>query len=94
MKGVTVKQALQHVSENPVMLDDVMLTKPVHELVCRTLFEIANNPDGSKLSLSRANRARNLIYDRLVGRRRAGSHPATNTNSEVTFTDLTAGAIE
>lgn len=92
---VTIRQALQHVSDNPVMLDDVILTKPVHELVCRTLFDIANNPQANvRGSLKRANTARSMIFNRMVGRRRPGSHPATRTNNEVTFKDLTKGEIQ
>jgi hypothetical protein len=90
MKEVTIRQALQQVVDYPVMLDDVFLTKPVHELVCRTLFDIANRPDASKRgAMSRANKARKMIFDRLVGKRRAGSHPATRNNTELEFVDLT-----
>lgn len=90
----TVRQALQHVADYPDFIDDVLITKPVHELVSRTLYDIANNPDPSvRGSLTRANTARKIILERLVGRRRPGSHPATRNNTEVEFTDLTKGAI-
>jgi hypothetical protein len=92
---VTIKAALQNVANYPHMLDDDHLTKPVHELVCRTLFDIANNPDASQRgSQTRANSARKMILDRLVGKRRAGSHPATRTEVQIDFVDLTGGAIE
>jgi hypothetical protein len=60
--------------------------------VCRNLFEIANRPDaGQRGSMSRANKARKMILDRLVGKRRAGSHPATRNEVPIEFVDLTGG---
>jgi hypothetical protein len=95
MKEVTIRQALENVARYPGQLDDDLLNKPVHELVCRELYTIANRPDASKRgALARANKARKIILDRLVGKRRAGSHPATRTNAPIEFIDLTAGAIE
>ncbi len=94
MKIVTIRQALQHVADNPELKTDVLLEVPVHELVCRALFEIANGPQITQRgSLARANTARNMIFNRLVGRRRAGSHPATNTKVELEFVDLAAAEI-
>jgi hypothetical protein len=91
MKVVTIRQALQQVADYPVMLDDEIITHPVHELVCRTLFDIANRPDASSRgSMTRANKARKMILDRLVGKRRAGSHPATRTEQALDFIDLTS----
>lgn len=95
MKAVTIRQALQRVADNPVMLTDEIIDMPVHELVCRNLFEIANKPDAAQRgSMVRANKARKMILDRMVGKRRAGSHPATRTEVSIDFVDLTAGAIE
>lgn len=95
MKIVTIRQALQHVADNPELKTDVLLDVHVHELVCRTLFEIANQPQiQQRGSLNRANIARGMILNRLVGRRRAGSHPATRTRSQLQFVDLTGEAIE
>ena len=95
MASVTIKQALQYVADYPVMLTDEVIQVPVHELVCRTLFDIANNPDAAQRgSQTRANKARKMILDRLVGKRRAGSHPATRVQVEIEFIDLTGGAIE
>ena len=95
MKVVTIKQALQNVADNPVMHTDELIQVPVHELVCRTLFEIANRPDASvRGSMAKANKARKMILDRLVGKRRAGSHPATRTEVAVDFVDLTGGELE
>jgi len=94
MKSITVRQALQHVADYPNPLDDEMIQWPVHELVARTLYEIANQPEaGVRGSLGRANKARKMILDRLVGKRRAGSHPATRNNVTIDFVDLAGGEI-
>lgn len=94
MKVVTIRQALQHVADNPVLKTDALIDVPAHELVARTLFEIANGAQVSERgSLTRANAARSLIFTRLVGRRRAGSHPATNQKVELKFHPL-AGELD
>lgn len=95
MRVVSIQQALQQVADHPQMSDDNLLEHKVHELVCRSLFEIANEPQIKvRGSLTRANIARNMIFTRLVGRRRAGSHPATKQKVEVSFVDLTGKAVE
>jgi hypothetical protein len=95
MKIVTIAQALQHVADNPSLKTDVLLNVPTHELVSRSLFEIANGAQLSERgSLNRANIARNMIFNRLVGRRRAGSHPATQTKVELEFVNLTGEELE
>jgi hypothetical protein len=94
MKTVSVRQALQHVADYPVPLDDEMIQWPVHEHIARALYTIANNPDASvRGSMGRANKARKMILDRLVGRRRSGSHPATRNHVSIDFVDLTGGEI-
>jgi hypothetical protein len=91
---VTIRQALQHVVDNPELKTDVMLDVHVHELVSRTLFEIANGVQvNDRRTLARANVARTMIFNRLVGRRRAGSHPATANRVEVDFVPL-AGELD
>ena len=95
MKIVTIKQALQNVVDHPYPKTDDMLSLPAHELVARTLFEIANGVNTNEpRTLARANVARNMIFLRLVGRRRAGSHPATDQRESLEFIDLTGEAIE
>lgn len=91
MKSHTsIKQAMDHVANNPELTTDELISLPAHELVIRTLFEIANDAHPSKRgSLSRANVARKMIFDRMVGRRKAGSHPATRESAAVAFKDLT-----
>lgn len=95
MKIVTIRDSLQKVADNPVMMTDDLIQVPVHELVARALFEIANQPDASvRGSMARANKARNLILNRLVGKRRPGSHPATRTKVAIDFVDLTTQQLE
>jgi hypothetical protein len=94
MKHMTVRQALQQVADYPQPLDDELVQWPAYELISRTLYEVANMPDQSvRGSMNRANRARKMILDRLVGRRRSGSHPATRNNVTIDFIDLTGGEI-
>lgn len=93
--SVTVQQALQYVADNPVPKTDETIQLPVHELVSRALFEISNHPDASvRGSMTRANKARKMIFDRLVGKRRSGSHPATRSKATLRFIDLTGKEIE
>lgn len=96
MKSHTsIRQALDYVARNPVLETDEIIGLPAHELVARTLFEIANNAHPSQRgSLARANLARKLIFDRMVGRRKSGSHPATKKRESVEFRDLTSGEVE
>lgn len=95
MKHVTIRQALQNVADNPVLGTDVLLEVKAHELICRNLFEIANRAEAAnKGSMTRANKARKMILDRLVGRRRPGSHPATRQTVTLDFVDLTKGALD
>lgn len=90
MKHVTVKQALQAVVDRPVMATDDLLQVKTHELISRALFEVANHPDATVPgSMTRANKARKLIMERLAGKRRPGSHPATKAPVTLTFVDLT-----
>lgn len=93
-KPVTIREALQRVADRPVLDTDELIQLPVHELVCRSLFDIANRPDaGVRGSMTRANKARKMILDRLVGKRRPGSHPATRTEVAIDFVDLTGGEL-
>lgn len=95
MKIVTIRQALQQVADNPTLKTDMLIDLPAYELVARSLFEIANGAQISERgSLARANIARNMIFNRLVGRRRAGSHPATQVKVELEFVNLTGEALK
>ncbi len=95
MKHVTILQAMQHVAQNPVPVTDEVTQLPVSELITRALYEIANKPDASvRGSMTRANKARKMILDRSVGKRRPGSLPATKTDVTIDFHDLTGRQVE
>lgn len=95
MRSTTIRQALQYVADHPELETDEMLVLPVHELVCRTLFEIANSPmTGKRGAASKANVARTLIFDRMVGKRASGSHPATRSRTAVEFVDMTGKEVQ
>jgi hypothetical protein len=88
----TVREALQYVADYPQPVDDEIITMHTGELIARTLFDIANKPDANvKGSLPRANKARKMIMDRLVGRRRAGTAPHQKTVVQLHMQDLTGG---
>ena len=92
---VSIREALQKVADNPEYTPDVLIDAPVHELVARTLFDIANSPDTKvRGSLSRATRAQKMIMDRLVGLRKAGTNPVAQGEAGIEFVDLTRGVLE
>ena len=95
MKNVTIRQALQHVADHPEPATDEIIALPTHELVARTLFELANSPtDKNRRSRVVANSARRIILNRLAGKRSAGSHPAVRqVKTSVEYIDL-KGSIE
>lgn len=94
-RQLSVRQALQQVADYPRQLDDDLLERPAHELIARALFEISNSPSTAERgAMTRANKARKMIMDRLVGKRRPGSNPATRTTTSIEFKDLTGGEIE
>lgn len=94
MKMVSIRQALQHVADYPNPVDDNVITHPTYELVARTLFDIANRPDANvRGSMTRANKARKIILERLEGKRRAGTKPVVPVDTQVEFHDLTGGEL-
>ena len=94
MVNKTIREALQYVSTHPVPTVDP-IDMPVWEHISRALFEHANNPNPKiRGALTRATRAQQMILDRMVGTRRAGSKPLSAKHAEVAFVDLTAGLIE
>lgn len=94
VKNTTIRQALQHVADYPNPVDDESINAPVHELVARALYDIANHPDASvRGSMAKANKARKMIFDRLGGRRRAGTPPQSGGTVAVEFVDMTGGAL-
>jgi hypothetical protein len=94
VKSVTIRQALQRVADYPVPLDDEVINMAVSDLVARSLFDIANRPDAAvRGSMTRANKARKMILDRMDGRRRPGVKPKSKSGDELEFLDLTGGEI-
>ncbi|WZB39494.1 hypothetical protein SEA_ALOEVERA_56 [Microbacterium phage AloeVera] len=89
----TVRQALQAVEHSPGWPNDSFesrMNMPVHEMVARNLFDIANNGDPSnQASMTRALRAARIILDRLTGTRRMGTHPAVRNQKQVKIIDMT-----
>jgi hypothetical protein len=90
-----IADALQYVADHPVRSTDAPIDAPAYELVSRALFQVANSPDASvRGSFARANRAQKMILNRMVGRRRPGTHPAQTQSEEIEFIDLTVGSGE
>jgi len=93
----TVRQALLAVEDSPDWPNDSMQARfemPVHEMVARNLFDIANHPDvKNQASMNRSLRAQKIILDRLTGTRRMGTHPAVRNQKQVKIVDLTAGSL-
>lgn len=91
---VSVRLALQRLSQNLEPSSPDVGEVPMWEHICRELYVIANSSDGRITgSTARANRARKIIFDKLVGRRRAGSLPATRVNESLEMGDLTKGSV-
>ena len=44
--------------------------------------------------MARATKAQKLIFNRLVGTRRPGTHPVARQNGGIEFLDLTKGSLE
>lgn len=90
MKNVSIRQALQHVAKHPELDTDEIIAVPCNILIAHTLFEIANGGAvGQRGTLSKANVARKMIFERLEGRRKTGSHPATRKTETIDFVNLT-----
>lgn len=95
MANVTVRQALQAVADHPELSTPDLTQMPVHELIARELFDIANNPDAAvRGSMTRANKARRMLFSRIVGTRRPGTTPVGGELASLEFIDLTGGALK
>jgi len=88
MRYVTIKQALERAARMKIDENTDMLALPVCDLVALTLYETANNPGRDDRGASRANFARRMIFDRMVGTRRTGSHPAVRAANALEIKDL------
>ena len=94
MAPVSIREALQRVADTASEQHDMTLDVRVHELVCRTLFQLANSGDQrAKGSLVRATRAQRIILNRLAGTRKPGTHPAARAQAGIEFVDLTKGVL-
>lgn len=89
VKHRTVKEALEYVSRHPVP-NRVPIEMPVWELIARQLFEAASVVNGNGTQMKRATGAQKIIFDRLAGKRKPGTHPAqAKTKRELKVLDLT-----
>lgn len=95
VKRQTVIGALQYVAEHPPQGFDPTLETPAWELIGQVLFIHANSGDPRvRGSMGRATAAQKMIFDRISGRRRPGTHPAMVESEEIEFADLTIGALQ
>lgn len=93
-RNKSVQDALQYVADHPMPSTDAPIDMPIWELISRKVFEIANTPDQRvRGSMVRATKAQKILLDRLVGRRRPGTHPAQVNSEEIDFVDLTMGVL-
>lgn len=82
IKHRTVKEALEFVAKHPEP-SRVPIEMPVWELVSRQLFEAAHAVGGSAVTMKRTTTAQKIIFDRLAGKRKAGTHPAAGKAKRV-----------
>ena len=95
IKNQSVQGALQYVAAHPPDGFEPTVEAPVWELVAQVLFMHANSGDPKQRgSMSRANAAQKMIFDRISGRRRPGTHPAMVEREDIDFLDLTVGALQ
>lgn len=89
IKHRTVKEALEFVSKHPTPTR-VPIEMPIWELISRQLFEASHSVGGNAVAMKRASTAQRIIFDRLAGKRRPGTHPATSkTKRKLEIRDLT-----
>lgn len=89
VKHRTVKEALEFVSKHQTPTRPP-IEMPVWELVSRQLFEAAHVLGGNGTAMKRATAAQKIIFDRLAGKRKAGTHPAqAKGKRELKVMDLT-----
>jgi hypothetical protein len=91
-KHKTVRQALRAVEDSPEWPSDNItdrMNMPVHEMVARNLFDMANMRPTSRAEMVMSTRAQKIILDRLNGTRRMGTHPAVRNSKKVEHHDLT-----
>ncbi len=84
----TVKGALEWVAKHP-MPPPAPIEAPIWELVARQLFQSANQVGGTRQEMKATNAASKIIFDRMVGKRKAGTHPAMVTKQKIDIVDFT-----
>jgi hypothetical protein len=85
----TVKEALEYVARHPEP-SRPPIEMPTWELVARQLFQAANTIGGNGVTMKRSVGAQKIIFDRLAGKRKAGTHPAVpRTKRKLEVLDLT-----
>ena len=91
MAYVSIKKALDDVAANPKMDRNAWIDQPAHDLICRSLYQVASSADPEvRGSLARARAAQREIFNRTSGTRRPGTHPAAARKADqVEFEDLT-----
>jgi hypothetical protein len=89
MKHKSVREALDYVARHPAP-ELAPVEMPVWELICRQLFETAHQVGGSAVQMRRTSTAHKIIFDRLAGKRKPGTHPAqAKQKRELKMVDLT-----
>ena len=89
VKHRTVKEALEYVSRHPEP-STVPIEMPIWELISRQLFEKSEHVGGSAVQMKRTATAQKIIFDRLAGKRKPGTHPAAaKQKRELKIRDLT-----
>lgn len=78
----TVKEALEYVTRHPEP-SRAPIEMPVWELISRQLFQAAHTVGGNGVAMKRSVGAQKIIFDRLSGKRKAGTHPAVAKSARV-----------
>ena len=92
MKSKSVADSLEYVAAHPPQSFEPTVEMPTWEVIGQLLYLIAKSGNARERgSVDRATRAQKMIWDRKVGRRAPGTHPATIKAEEVNFKDLTLG---
>lgn len=89
IKHKTVKEALEFVARHPEPTG-MPIEMPIWELVCRQVFQAATVVGGNGVTMKRSVAAQKIVFDRLAGKRKAGTHPAVAKGKrELKVLDLT-----
>lgn len=88
VKHKSVKEALEYVSRHPSPTTDP-INMPVWELIARQLYETAHQAGGTRTQIKSTAAAQKMILDRVVGKRRTGTHPAVRKEEKVLLADFT-----